>query len=153
MVRGHWRRWVLGLAIAAGPVARAETPPDSSWQPPEHMQGSVVRVFKSDGTPPAVSKRRSPRVAVAPISPGAQVGLPQITQPPVEGLTVPHPVIQTLAAPEAVVNLSLPRLPHGHLDPTHPAGPAEPGSAAPLPPIKPPTSRPTTAGYGRPLRR
>jgi hypothetical protein len=121
-------RWWLGLALLAGPAARAEPPiREASWEQPEHLRGYVVRVYHSDGTPPAESKGLGPQV------------------------TVPHPAELQPAGLQLPIlramNGSLPVLPHGYRDPTHPIGPAEPGSAAPK------RIGPGSSGLTLPLRR
>ena len=76
----------------------------------ESERGYVPRDFQSDGTTPAISKGREVKLDV---------------KREVQPASLDSPTAQT-------ASLALPRMPHGYLDPTHPAGPAEAGSAAPL---------------------
>ena len=68
------------------------------------------RHFLSDGTVPAVSKGRESKVKLE---------------------------VQAASLESPVAALIIPRMPHGFLDPTHPVGAAEPGSAAPMKVAKP----------------
>jgi len=125
-------RWWLGLALLAGPAARAEPPiREAPWEQPEHLRGYVVRLYQSDGTPPAEGKGLGPQVTVP--HPTSQSGELQPA-----GLQLP--IIRAM-------NGQLPSMPHGYQDPTHPIGPAEPGSAEPK------RIGPRSSGLTLPLRR
>ena len=111
------RAWIFGFGMvtALAPVARADEPPRQSeivvgWEAVESLRGYTPRSFLSDGTEPAVSKGRERKAEV-------------------HAASLESPIARC-------TNLTLPRMPHGFLDPTHPAGPAEPGSAAPAFPRK-----------------
>jgi len=81
-------------------------------------QASTPRGYLSDGTMPAISKGRPAQADV-----------------------------QSAGFQSPLAFLTVPRMPHGFLDATHPAGPADPGSAAPPP--KAPKLRvgPVSSGY------
>ena len=106
--------WILGLGFLSLPslVAQAQTPPEAvpASISIESERGYVPRDFQSDGTTPAMSKGRVVKLEV---------------NREVQPASLDSPTAQN-------ANLALPRMPHGYLDPTHPAGPAEAGSAAPL---------------------
>lgn len=122
MMRWTAKRWLLGLAaLAASPHLRAA----DEWGQPEHLRGSSVRLFSSDGTPPGVGK-----------GPVAKPQVKDVEKPKREAeLTPPPPAaVQPVVMVSPMVRLSnvpWPKMPHGYQDPTHPVGPAEPGSAAP----------------------
>ena len=115
-------KWVLGIGLLNVPSlpAVAETPQapmtaavatPATWETPESLRGYTPRSFQTDGTTPATSKGREAKVDV---------------KLEVQTASLDSPVA-------GIVNVTpLPRMPHGFLDPTHPAGAAEPGSAAPL---------------------
>ena len=115
-------KWAFGIGLLAVPSLPvvAETPQPSApapvttsavWETPESLRGYTPRSFRSDGTTPATSKGREVKVEV---------------KPEVQAASLDSPVAGIVNA------MPLPRMPHGFLDPTHPAGAAEPGSAAPL---------------------
>lgn len=122
------KAWLIGMAVAAGPAARAQ----DVFQQPESHRGFVMRGFASDGTPPAESKGPKLRVVAAPPAPVAAMPAPVANVEKVKreaDVTVVQPAIY--AAPMAKAGiLPWPKMPHGFQDPTHPVGPAEPGSAA-----------------------
>ena len=117
--------WVLGLGFLVLPSmsAQSQTPPvaapapmpievvsEATWDAAGTHRGYVPRDFQTDGTAPAISKGRGSKLDVS---------------SDVQTASLDSPITRT-------GSVSLPRMPHGYLDPTHPAGPAEAGSAAPL---------------------
>lgn|GEM_PF-5757298 len=134
-------KWLLALAaIAAGTTTRAQ----DAWKPPDHLRASNVRVYSSDGTPPAASK--GPVAKPIAYKPKREaVILPAATPEPVSLPSV-TPVV-ALQLPTATRFIPWPKMPHGYQDPTHPVGPAEPGSAEPL------RTGPASAGWTLPRRR
>ena len=106
--------WILGLGFLSlsSLAAQSQAPPEAVPAPMsgESERGYVPRDFQSDGTTPAISKGREVKLDV---------------KREVQPASLDSPTAQT-------ASLALPRMPHGYLDPTHPAGPAEAGSAAPL---------------------
>ena len=115
--------WILatGLISVVLPSGLAQEPVvmPTDWEALAALEGSTPRSYLSDGTLPAVSKGRGSQSAVQP------AGFESVRS--------------------GSVLLELPRMPHGFLDPTHPAGPAEPGSATPL--HSKPRFGPVSAGF------
>lgn len=134
MMRWIAKHWVLGLAaVGAWPELRA----DDAWQQPEHLRGSNVRVFSSDGTVPGVGKGpvAKPKATVKDVEKPKREAV--LTPPPVSyqvPVVTPVPVqpVAMVSPMERLTNVPWPKMPHGYQDPTHPVGPAEPGSAAPV---------------------
>jgi hypothetical protein len=102
-------RWGLaaGLVIGGASISLAQNSSPSNlpkpttvslnWVVPESHRASTPRWYQSDGTVPALSKGRGKQVEVQPAS---------------------------LISPATRISpSSSPRMPHGFLDPTHPAGP------------------------------
>jgi len=119
MMLRNAKRWLLGVAAL---VATADVRANDAWQQPEHLRGSNVRVFSSDGTPPGVGK-----------GPVAKPKVKEAEKPKREAELTPSLQPVVLVSPiERLSNLPWPKMPHGFQDPTHPVGPAEPGSAAPI---------------------
>ena len=136
MARCFAKRWLLGLAVLATSTARAQ---DESWQQPDHLRASNPRDFRSDGTPPAVGKGPVAKVKVEVAPPVANVEKPKR-----EAELIPvQPVVHVMPTTR-LTSLPWPKMPHGYQDPTHPVGPAEPGSAAPK------RFGPVTAGHAIP---
>jgi hypothetical protein len=105
------RRWLMGVAMLAGPAARADGP---AWDTADTHRGFVYRTYQSDGTNPCEGKGR----VVKPAPPAPEV------QPT---------ALETRVEPAApVAHPAFPRYSNGYQDPTYPVGPSHPGSAAPL---------------------
>lgn len=94
-----------------------------------------MRVFSSDGTPPGVGKGpvakpkvkepEKPKHEAVLAPPPVSDQVPVVTPVPVQPVALVSPM-------ERLSNVPWPKMPHGYQDPTHPVGPAEPGSAAPV---------------------
>ena len=124
------RAWLcgVGLFITLAPASRADETAQASWEAAERRE-YTPRAFLGDGTAPAMSKGRESKAK----------------------LDVQAASLETPASPMAA--LILPRMPHGFIDPTHPVGPAEPGSAAPLTLTKPRIGPASSGHVLMPIRR